>query len=135
MILHARLRLSYIQIYASVSENSADSLKMATWQHLQTKLAIMLSPKQSEATQSQLSSRTNPSSVADQVFGVFELVENILLQVITADQANDFFTIRERAQELRALYRLQRLNTTTRDVAARSKELRIAMFKEFTSGG
>lgn len=71
----------------------------------------------------------DPSNAATKVFNTFELLENILIFISKANlpRKNDNYI--SRAQRLRLLYPLQRINKTFRNVINRSKTLREHMFK------
>lgn len=97
-------------------------------QHLQARLAQVLSPKEWQATQSDDDRKEQTSGAPARVFSVFEIVDNILLHVVTVDQMYDIKMVRSRANEIGALYRLQRVNTTSRNVISCSKKLRAEMF-------
>lgn len=73
-------------------------------------------------------------SATSKVFNTSELLENILINVFNEGRYK-VFHFGVRYASLRAIYRLQRVNSTFRNTIARSKTLRIAMFKETQSGG
>lgn len=74
-----------------------------------------------------MANNVEASSAAGKVFGTFELLENILIQLADLD-ITDRFANREHL--LQDLYRMQRVDSTFRNVLARSRPLRILMFKE-----
>lgn len=69
---------------------------------------------------------------AARVFGTFELLERVLISIRTSPNSDDrsrHTTVINHAEEIKALFRLQRVNTTFRDVINRSITLRMIMFK------
>lgn len=77
-----------------------------------------------------------PGEAAVKVLYNFELLETILIKGATTSCPHDhddpddrISEVTARANRLRDLYRFQRVNSTFRDVIARSKRLRILMFK------
>lgn len=73
--------------------------------------------------------RLDPPNAATKVFSTFELLENILILVSQANLPYKDENYISRAQKLRLLYPLQRINKTSRNVIDRSKTLREHMFK------
>lgn len=72
----------------------------------------------------------DPSNATTKVFNTFELLENILIHVSTANLPHKRDDYISRAQKLRLLYPLQRVNRTFCNVINRSKTLRKHMLKD-----
>lgn len=73
------------------------------------------------------------SESASRVFATFELLEMILVNTLHRHSKEDIWQYNTK-RRIRALFRLQRVNSTFRNVIARSKALNIAMFRRFESG-
>lgn len=72
------------------------------------------------------------SSAAAKVFGTFELQEKILIGLF-AESGYKSCNFSFRKTSLKAVYRLQRVNTTFKDTITRSKTLRVRMLMEMES--
>lgn len=66
---------------------------------------------------------------AAKVFNTFELLEKILIKVVTARPKN--FGFPHHVSNVKAIYRLQRVNSTFRDVISRSKTLHEGTYQTY----
>lgn len=70
------------------------------------------------------------SRSAPKVFATFELLEMILIYLLDPEHKWDIGSA-TMAKKVRRLFRLQRVNSTFRDLLVRSKRLRVAMFRSY----
>lgn len=71
------------------------------------------------------------SDPVDKVFNTFELLEKVLTYVLTdIPHSGSYY----RMKHVKALHRLQRVNSTFRDVIVRSKTIRVGIFRDQQQG-